>query len=229
MLAAVFARCRRRMSLAGALALATSPIHAAARPTAGGDTAVMAPTTDDDRDPCATADDPDTCRLAARAARHFAAGQQAFREGRFLEAAAAFERSYASVAAPETLFNAAFSYERAGEAVRAIRAYETYLRIAPADAPGRSHARSAVDALKRQVGRIVLLGARDDRLREISVDGRALDPRDASSVYVAPGRVEVALVTRDGTRRRRTFDIEAGQTVVLPLDSFLPPPPRPER
>ncbi len=172
---------------------------------------------------CDDAPDPAACRRAHEAAEAFAAGRAAFEAGRYLDAARAFERSYAQIAAPETLFNIGVSYAEAGEAVHAAEAFDRYLQTAEADATHRDEARRALADLRGRVGRIVLEGDPPPRVRAVRVEGRALHPDEP--IYVAPGTVTLEVVAGDGRRRVRTYDVMPGQTLVLAGGALLPPPP----
>src|SRR5690606_17625942 len=62
-----------------------------------------------------------------RARRGFERGVEAAQAGDFLEAASAFEDSYAAIPAANTLFNVGWAYEHAERWVAAVEVYRRYL------------------------------------------------------------------------------------------------------
>src|SRR5258708_39824655 len=63
-----------------------------------------------------------------QAAKDFADGDRAFKEGDYRGAAVAYERAYARVPHHSALWNAARAWQRAGELARAANHYAHYLR-----------------------------------------------------------------------------------------------------
>src|SRR5438094_10470400 len=98
----------RRAGGAAALALVLACVRAAAAPV-------------DDR------------RAAARI--HFTEGSKFYDTGRYLDAAAEYERAFLLVDDPSLLFNMGQAYRLGGDAARALRSYRAYLRRVP-DAAG---------------------------------------------------------------------------------------------
>jgi hypothetical protein len=163
------------------------------------------------------------------AARHFADGQKAFAAGDYPHAADEFEAAYRDKPHHAPLWNAARSWQRAGEEVRAANLYARYLREAPPDAPDRDQATIALRALTSRLGRIEPHAAGVDRLR---LDGRDVD---APVVYVAPGE-HVAEGDDHGTRVRKVVTVRAGDQVSVtvapepkPSQVIGPRPPSDER
>ncbi|WP_437569961.1 hypothetical protein [Sorangium sp. So ce542] len=206
------ARCARRRGAIGALVAlaclgaATSPARAEAPAT---------PTTGE------APPRPEHARAAARA---FEEGERAFRAGDFARAAAAFEAAYRAAPHASPLWNAARSWHRAGEAVRAANLYARYLREAPPDAPDRDAAGAALGQLAPRLGRIDVYapGAHGVRVDDAPVEG--------ASVYVNPGSHVVAGEV-DAQILRRTEVIGAGEVrsvaLVAAAPRELPPAPRP--
>src|SRR5262245_17884241 len=77
---------------------------------------------------------------AVEAAQAFTEGQRAFEAGDFRRAAESFEAAYAKKRHHSPLWNAARSWQRAGDDVRSANLIEQYLAIAPRDAPARAEA-----------------------------------------------------------------------------------------
>jgi hypothetical protein len=158
------------------------------------------------------------------AARHFADGQKAFASGDYPHAGDEFEAAYRDKPHHAPLWNAARSWQRAGEEVRAANLFARYLREAPADAPDRDQANAALRALTARLGRIEPHAAGVDKLR---LDGKNVD---APVVYVAPGE-HVAEGDDHGTRIRKVVTVRAGEQVsvtVAPEPKPVVGPPRSE-
>lgn len=152
----------------------------------------------------------------ARAQAKFAEGEAAFSRGDFLAAAQAFDAAFAADPNPTSLFNAARSWERAGETVRAANLYRRFLRDAPGDTPYRERATASLAELGRRLGRIEIVGA---ELARPSVDGAAID---GNVTYVSPGSHRVEGDVRGGHASERVT-LSADQTLTVALE-----PPRPE-
>jgi hypothetical protein len=144
------------------------------------------------------------------AARHFADGQKAFAAGDYPHAGDEFEAAYRDKPHFAPLWNAARSWQRAGEDVRAANLYARYLREAPPDAPDRDQATSALRALTGRMGRIEPHAAGVERLR---LDGKSVD---APVVYVAPGE-HVAEADDAGKPVRKVVSVRAGEQVSVTL------------
>ncbi|MCW5836048.1 MAG: hypothetical protein KIS78_26850, partial [Labilithrix sp.] len=125
--------------------------------------------------PEARAEDP---RQAAQA--QFAEGQRAFAAGDFRRAAAAFEEAYRTKPHHSPLWNAARSWQKAGEGTRAANLYARYLEEAPAGARDRDQATAALADLASKLGRLVVQagGAADVRVDSAPLEG--------DGVYVPP-------------------------------------------
>lgn len=81
----------------------------------------------------------------------FDRGQTAFKEGRTQEAAAAFLESFSHKPLPQSVFNAAASYEKGGDKARAIQYYQQYLNLAP-DAADAAKVRDRIEVLHIEAG-----------------------------------------------------------------------------
>ena len=160
--------------------------------------------------------DPD--RADRTAARHFSDGQKAFAAGDYPHAGDEFEAAYRDKPHHAPLWNAARSWQRAGEEVRAANLYARYLREAPADAPDRDQANAALRALTSRLGRIEPHAAGVDKLR---LDGKNVD---APVVYVAPGE-HVAEGDDGGVRVRKVVTVRAGEQVSVTVAPDAKPSP----
>ena len=152
------------------------------------------------------------------AARHFTDGQKAFAAGDYPHAADEFEAAYRDKPHHAPLWNAARSWQRAGDEIRAANLYARYLREAPADAPDRDQANAALRALTVRLGRIEPHAAGVEKLR---LDGKNVD---APVVYVAPGE-HVADGDDKGSRVRKVVTVRAGEQVSVTITPDVKPSP----
>jgi hypothetical protein len=152
------------------------------------------------------------------AARHFADGQKAFTAGDYAHAGDEFEAAYRDKPHHAPLWNAARSWQRAGEDVRAANLYARYLREAPPDAPDRDQATTALRGLTGRMGRIEPHASGVDKLR---LDGK---PIEAPVVYVAPGE-HVAEADDHGKVVRKVVTVRAGEQTSITLAPVRETPP----
>jgi len=157
-------------------------------------------------------------RADRTAARHFADGQKAFAAGDYPHAGDEFEAAYRDKPHHAPLWNAARSWQRAGEEVRAATLFARYLREAPADAPDRDQANAALRTLTARLGRIEPHAAGVDKLR---LDGKLVE---APVVYVAPGE-HVAEGDDRGARVRKVVTVRAGEQVSVTVAPEAKPTP----
>ena len=152
-----------------------------------------------------------------RAAKAFREGQKAYAAGDYRRAAQSFEEAYVAKPHHDAMWNAARSWQRAGEPARAANDYAHYLDIAPAKAMDRDSATTALNELTTRLGRVEVQKAGATSVR---FDGNAIE---AMVVYVAPGE-HVAEADSSGGPVRKVFSVEAGGSVSVTLT----PPPKPE-
>lgn len=152
------------------------------------------------------------------AASRFSEGERAFSRGDYAKAGDAFEAAYAAKPHEAALWNAARSWERAGELARAANLYRRYLRSAPDDAPDKKRAASALDALKPKLGRLEIVAP---LLPAITVDDRATTD---NVVFVIPGTHLVVGKNDAGVSAKKEVTLTAGAIESVVLD----PPPEPK-
>lgn len=146
------------------------------------------------------------------ATRLFEAAEQAFQKGDFVRAGEAFEEAYRMAPHPAPLWNAARSFERAGDDTRAANAYARYLREAPEGSRDREAALAAIVSLGKRLGLVEIYakGALDVRL-----DNK---PLGSDRVYVSPGKHVLEGVV-DGKLVQQTESIDAGESRSMALVS----------
>jgi hypothetical protein len=156
-----------------------------------------------------------------QAAKDFAEGDRAFKDGDFRQAAESYERAYHRVPHHSALWNAARAWHRAGELSRAANLYTRYLREAPASARDRNSAQRALNELSSRLARLEI-HATD--VGSVQVDGQ---PADAGGVFVTPGAHVVEGRTSDGQLVRQPQTVQAGDVVSVALVPPAAAPPAP--
>ena len=145
------------------------------------------------------------------AAKDFADGDHAFKNGDYRAAAESYEAAYKILPHHAALWNAARSWHRAGDLPRAANLYAKYLQEAPPSARDRN---SAIKALNELSPKVAHLQIHATDVQGVKVDGV---PVQASDVYVTPGAHVVEGQTRDGRNVRQSQNVEAGDTVSVAL------------
>lgn len=176
--------------------------------------AAAAPPADAPRDPEAIRQE----KRIEEAERHFIEGRTLYHQGRYLEAAAEFERSFAAIERAETLYNIVVSHELAGQPIPALRAAKKYLALP--DCAGEETGmcakyRQKVTAIERRVrpsvAELSLDLQRGVTLREIRVDGRVI-PQQDFPLMLTPGRYDLELRgPEEGQIRAFVLELKPGQ------------------
>ena len=153
---------------------------------------------------------------AALAAEDFAEGQKAFEAADYVRAGTKFESAYKHKPHHAPLWNAARSWARAGEDVRAANLYAKYLREAPANAPDRDAAIKGLNLISPKVARLETHA--DAEVRNVKVDGK---PLEDPNLYVAPGE-HTAEGDYKGKAVTKTVKVAAGERVSVSLTKPAP-------
>ena len=153
---------------------------------------------------------------AAMARRFFNSGQKAFADGRFVDAAKAFEEAFRIKPHPAPLINAGDAWEKAGEYALAARIYQRVLEMPEATEQDRADAVDRLARLNPRLGIIEVLGDSSVRVR---VDDDEF--KGGQRVYVFPGEHKVTLVDVDGAKVR-TLDVAAGTTRSVDVKTLAP-------
>src|SRR5579883_2646243 len=148
------------------------------------------------------------------AAKEFADGDRAFKNGDYKAAAEAYERAYRALPHYSALWNAARAWYRANDQARAANLYSRYLDEAPANARDRNN---AIKALKDLSDKLAHLQIHATDVQDVKVDGA---PVTGTDYYVTPGAHVVEGHTADGKPVRQSQNVEAGATVSVAL---MPP------
>jgi tetratricopeptide (TPR) repeat protein len=177
-------------------------------------------------DPSESPEPPDT-QEPQTAAQWYARGYELGVAGDYEAAAAAFLRSYELQPTSEALFNVALAHEQAGATIDAILYYERFL-AEPAPPPDLVEAAHlSIDSLLTKVA--VLEGLRyapEQPPTELYVNGERVEI-DGFPRLVLPGEIEVEVVAKSGERAHESYDLAAGETLIVDLRGLLPTPEPP--
>ncbi len=167
--------------------------------------------------------------LVVEAAKRFVEGRTLFAERRYLEAASAFERSYAAYANGKTLYNIGLSYEKGGDIVRALEAYLRYLDLPNCPAPQencaarRDQVKEIVLKLRAKVGTLSIVVDEGVELQGVEIDDRMISTEDFPLV-LTPGHYELRVRgIRRNEVRTREVEILPGQITSLLIQAFDAP------
>ncbi len=158
----------------------------------------------------------------------FEKGEQAFQDSDFRAAAEAFEAAHQQRPHVSVLFNAAVSWDHAGETARAATDYSSALAqggLTPAQA---LQAESRLDALTAVLGLVQVSQPVGGAVTVDFVDAQAIPTR----FYLPPGHYQVKLETERGTAMT-PVEVRAGERLRLVLNeverAVVSPAPPPER
>jgi hypothetical protein len=164
-------------------------------------------------------------QLQKEADRHFKSGVALFKEAKYAEALAEFERAYEIAPHPLVLYNIAGCHRELLHYTQAVTYYRRFLADGPGKVPAArlSTAQTELDALLTLVGRVTVTITPATDGATLAVDDKPLDS-SAMPLILAPG--EHRLVARAPGRRdaEQAVQVSAGQvlTVELALGELLP-------
>jgi tetratricopeptide (TPR) repeat protein len=150
-------------------------------------------------------------------------GKAAFEAHDYLQAARLFLAAYARAPHHDPLWNAARSYELAGEKVRAANLYTLYLELAPMDARDRARATETRKELADVLGRLDIQG----HAKDVTVDDQ---PASTMTVFVDPGQ-HIVRGKIGGQPVETVVTVSAGAALSVALQApasalaVAPPPP----
>jgi tetratricopeptide (TPR) repeat protein len=161
-----------------------------------------------------------------QAAASFLAGQELFRQGAYLEAAAAFEKANSLRPHPHALANIGYCYDEASDYPRAVEAFRKYLENPTQENPQfNARIKNRLKELEPKVGD---LEVKCHSLRcEVIADGisRGVSPK---SFVLLAGSHEVQVVALDeGVTLNYAVTIAGGEKTVLDVALPRPQPSKP--
>ena len=148
--------------------------------------------------------------------------------GDFVGAAEAFLRSYELQPTSEALYNAGFAYQQAGDAIAAIETYERLLIEPDRNEDLARAAEASIAELMQEVGTLKGIHYAPTRPpAELHVGGtREIEDLP---ILLPPGPVIIEVVDEHGVRARETYEIAAGEALVVDVRALLPPPSEPPK
>ena len=179
---------------------------------------------------------------AKEADRHFKSGVALFKEGKYSEALAEFERAYEISPHPLVLYNIAGCHRELSHYGEAVKFYERFLDEGKGQVPPSrlTAARGELDGILARIARVTVTASPEDAT--IFVDGEQLDaltkmplimpPGEHELSAKAPGRMDVARKIRVASGDELTVEL---MLPVAPAEvhPFPPSPPlttkRPKR
>jgi hypothetical protein len=172
--------------------------------------------------PTARADETPPPRVQ-EATEKFAAGERAFRNGEYVNAAILFQQAHSAVPHHDAAWNAAQAWLKAGDVPRAVDWLEIFLAEAPAEAPDRREATAKLGELSPRLGRVEV---RPEGAERVKIDD---EPARAPSPRVLAGTHAVEAIVA-GRPMRRSVVVHPGETTVVdfspPAEPAKPPPRR---
>ena len=148
------------------------------------------------------------------ARKRYQAGEQEFVNGRYWQAAKAFEEAYDLSKRVDLLYNAARAYDRGDYTVRAIEAYEAYLKAG--EVADRSQIEKRVEALRKSLATLLI---KTEESAFLFVDGHEYGKTPMKEAIPMDGgyhRIEVRTGSRTWSREQQ---FSAGQP--YQFDAFL--------
>ncbi|MFW5876117.1 MAG: PEGA domain-containing protein [Myxococcota bacterium] len=152
---------------------------------------------------------------AAEGAREeFMRGQQAYQQGDYETAIAAWQAAYELDPRPLILYNLSQAYERYGKLSEAVQALEKYTSEADPSDPNVETARSRLSKLRERLGRTGIHITDAPGGAEILVDGHSWGraPRE-EPIPLDPGTHRVVLRLEGYEDFRASVGVPAGQTI----------------
>jgi hypothetical protein len=157
--------------------------------------------------------------LQKEADRHFKSGVGLYREARYADALAEFERAYEIAPHPLVLFNIAECHRELLHYAEAVTSYRQFLAEGNGRVPAArlQTAQAELDALLTLIARVTVTITPANEEAVLILDGRELD-RPAMPLILPPGGHR--LVARAPGRRdaARTLQLSAGDSLALELE-----------
>ncbi len=151
----------------------------------------------------------------------FRRAEEAFADAHYLEAAQLFEAADAKAPHASVVYNAAVSWEQAGERARAADGYMLALGRGGLVEDQAQQAEQRLEALSSQLGFIQISKPVGGL---ISVAHKSQEPIPAR-FYLAPGSYRILLETDSGETTQTPISVSAGDTLRVKLVVPDPPPP----
>ncbi len=153
-----------------------------------------------------------------RAAQIEREARDAYAKGEYARAAGLFNRANQLAPFPELRYNAALSWDQAGEKARAADAYEGALRLGGLDQSRVDETSTRLAALKRELGYIRVARPVGATVSVAHVEHAPI-PID---IHLTPGAHNLVFELPDGSTQRKSIEARAGEATSVGID--LPKP-----
>jgi tetratricopeptide (TPR) repeat protein len=158
-----------------------------------------------------------------QAQRLFDQAEQAFDAEDYTRAAQLFEEANRHAPHPSVLFNAAVSWDHAGELARAANAYRAALEEEGLSAAQTEESERRLSALGERLGYVLVAKPIGGLVSVAHVRREPIPAR----FYLEPGDYQVELETPEGQHSSTSIEVDPGQTLKLSLDAVEVPAPVP--
>lgn len=151
--------------------------------------------------------------------RHFKAGVALFKEGKFKEALAEFERAYEIAPHPLVLYNIAGCHRELSNYGEAIRFYERFLKEGKGQVPATrlNTAQTELDAILARIARITIV-IQGPPYAQLFLDGAALGTMPVPMPLVLPPGEHKIVAKADGYKdAERTLRVASGDEAEISL------------
>jgi hypothetical protein len=155
----------------------------------------------------------------------FRQGSEAFERGDFAAAASAFEASHRHVPRAAAIYNAARSWDAAGDRPRAADDFETAIERTDLREPEAGAARARLTALESAMGIVQINGPRGAVISVSHAQGVPLPAR----IHLEPGGYTITATMPDGTRTLRAVSVVSQKIAIVTMQPAMEAeaPPKP--
>jgi hypothetical protein len=162
--------------------------------------------------------------------RHFKSGVALFKEGKFKEALAEFERAYEIAPHPLVLYNIAGCYRELSNYGEAIRFYERFIKEGKGKVPATrlNTAQTELDAILARIARITIV-IQGPPYAQLFLDGAPLGTMPVPMPLVLPPGEHKIVAKADGFKdAERTLRVASGDEAEISLTLSEAPKPKDE-
>jgi tetratricopeptide (TPR) repeat protein len=154
-------------------------------------------------------------------------GSALFEQGDYQSALDKFEEAYAAFPSPKLQFNIAQADRALGRPVDALKAFETFVSLAPDASPeALSDARKSILELRSRLGQIDIECSPTEST--VTIDGKAVGTAPVRApIWAEPGHHQVTIEHRGFTPAIESAEVIVGkiQHLTIKLKSSTAPPP----
>ena len=150
--------------------------------------------------------------------RHFKNGVTLYKEGKFDEALAEFERAYEIAPHPLVLYNIAASHRELSHYAESVAFFERFLAEGEGKVPAArlATARRELDAILGRVARVTIT-VQPSAGATLVVDGKDLGAVPSTPVILSPGEHRVEVRAEGHQPAERTVRVASGDDLVVDL------------